>query len=182
VLRRGNHTTDSVQCQDFRPSPFVPRTGVKRGTVRRPAVTWDGWPKASVRLNGGKTACLYGFLCVRRHHFPFRCRNPSRRRTRLQSTFATGKSLSKERRTRFDFVRRRWLRRFFRRRSFCLPVTLNRFAVALCVFILGIILSNRSPSASRKSVPNKHSLYIALAWLNVAAAPAAAGQSPRRAV
>jgi hypothetical protein len=122
-------------------APFVPRTGARRGTVRRPAVIWDGWSKASVSLNGDKTAYLCEFLRIRRHHFPFRCRNLSRRRTRLQSTFATGKSLSRERRTRFDFVRRRWLRRFFRRRSFRLLVTLNRFAVALCVFILGMMPS-----------------------------------------
>jgi hypothetical protein len=60
------------------------------------------------------------------------------RRTRLRSALAMGRSLEKERRTRFDFLRRRWLRRCFRRRSFPLPVILKRFAVALCVFILGI--------------------------------------------
>jgi len=68
------------------------------------------------------------------------CRNPKRRRTRLRSAFATGKSLSKERSTRFDFVRRRWLRRFFSRRSLRLLVTLKRLAVDLCVFILGTVI------------------------------------------
>jgi len=63
------------------------------------------------------------------------------RRTLLRSTLATGRSLEKERRTRFDFLRRKWLRRCFRRRSFPLPVILKRFAVALCVFILGIALN-----------------------------------------
>jgi len=62
------------------------------------------------------------------------------RRTRLRSTLATGRSLSRERRTRFDFLRRRWPRRCFRRRNFPLPVILKRFAVALCVFILGIMV------------------------------------------
>jgi hypothetical protein len=62
-------------------------------------------------------------------------------RTRLRSALATGRSLEKERRTRFDFLRRRWLRPCFRRRSFPVLVTLKRFAVALCVFILGIVLN-----------------------------------------
>jgi hypothetical protein len=50
--------------------------------------------------------------------------------------------LSKDRRTRFDFFRRRWLRRPLSRRSFPLPVILNLLAVALCVFILGMIRSS----------------------------------------
>jgi len=79
----------------------------------------------------------------RHHSLHFRFRNPRMRRTLLRSTLATGKSLEKERRTRFDFLRRRWLRRCFRRRNFPLPVILKRFAVALCVFILGIV-SNTS--------------------------------------
>jgi hypothetical protein len=69
------------------------------------------------------------------------CLNPSRRRTRLRSTLATGRSLSKERRTRFDFLLRKWLSRCFRRRSLPLPVILKRFAVALCVFILGTMVT-----------------------------------------
>ena len=40
-------------------------------------------------------------------HFLFRFRSPSSRRMRLRSALATGKVLSKERRTRFDFLRRR---------------------------------------------------------------------------
>ena len=72
-------------------------------------------------------------------HFSFRLRNPSSRRIRLRSALATGKVLSKERRTRFDFLVRLWLRRPFIRRSFRLPVTLMRLAVALCVFILGTL-------------------------------------------
>jgi hypothetical protein len=73
------------------------------------------------------------------------------RRTRLRSALATGRSWEKERRTRFDFLRRRWLRRCFRRRSFPLPVILKRFAVALCVFILGIVLntSSKIPTSCR---------------------------------
>jgi hypothetical protein len=43
--------------------------------------------------------------------------DPNRRRTRLRSTLSTGLSLSKLRRTRFDFLRRRWLRRPLSRRS-----------------------------------------------------------------
>jgi hypothetical protein len=73
--------------------------------------------------------------------FPFGCGNPNSRLTRLRSGCATGRSLSKERRTRFDFFVLRWLRLFFKRRSFPLPVVLKRLAVALCVFILGIVLS-----------------------------------------
>jgi hypothetical protein len=77
-------------------------------------------------------------LLLSRIHY---CRNPRIRRIRLRSALATGRSLEKERRTRFDFLRRRWLRLCFRRRSFPLPVILKRFAVALCVFILGIVLN-----------------------------------------
>ena len=80
-------------------------------------------------------------LLFGRHCPHFRFPNPRMRRTRLRSALATGRSLEKERRTRFDFLRRRWLRLCFRRRSFPLPVILKRFAVALCVFILGIVLN-----------------------------------------
>jgi hypothetical protein len=73
--------------------------------------------------------------------FPFGCGNPNSCRTRLWSAFATGRSLSKERRTRFDFLVLRWLRLCFSRRSFPFPVTLKRFAAPLYVFILGIVLS-----------------------------------------
>jgi len=71
------------------------------------------------------------------------CCNPRRRRIRFSSAFATGRSLSKERRTRFDFLVLRWLRLFLKRRSFPFPVTLNRFAAPLCVFIFGIVLAYR---------------------------------------
>ena len=57
-------------------------------------------------------------LLFGRHCPHFRFPNPRMRRTRLRSALATGRSLEKERRTRFDFLRRRWLRLCFRRRSF----------------------------------------------------------------
>ena len=49
--------------------------------------------------------------------------------------------LSKERWTRLDLLRRRCVLRCLRRNSFPVPVILNRLAVALCVFIFGIIKS-----------------------------------------
>ena len=58
----------------------------------------------------------------------------------MLSTLDTGWYLSIERRTRFDFLRRKWLRLCFNRRSFRFFVTLKRFAVALCVFILGTLI------------------------------------------
>lgn len=67
------------------------------------------------------------------------CFKPKSRRTRLRSALCIGRSLSKPRRTRLDFVRRLWLRRPLSRRSLPLPVILYRLAVALWVFILGII-------------------------------------------
>ena len=85
-------------------------------------------------LPGLSPTFFFGF-----DYYFFRFRNPSRRRIRCRSALATGRSLSKERRTRFDFLVRLWLRRCFNRRSFPLLVTLMRFAVALCVFIFGMV-------------------------------------------
>jgi hypothetical protein len=47
-----------------------------------------------------------------------------------------------------DFFRRRWLRPCLKRRSLPLPVILNRLAVTLWVFILGIVKLSY-PLASR---------------------------------
>ncbi len=59
---------------------------------------------------------------------------------RFTSAGATSKSYRIWRLARLLFLRRRWLRFCFSRRSFRLPVILKRLAVDLCVFILGTVI------------------------------------------
>jgi hypothetical protein len=126
---------------------LAPRVGGRNGTRHKQEVEHP-----QVRDGSCSHRSHVGVLTPRAREGPphsFGCRNPRRRRTRLRSGLATGRSLSKERRTCLDFFVRLWLRRFFSRRSLWFPVTLNRFAVDLCVFILGIVLvlqiSSRAP-------------------------------------
>ncbi len=64
-------------------------------------------------------------------------RLPNRRSRRSRFTESSLTSCPSWRLDHLLFLRRRWLRPCFSRRSLPLPVTLKRFGVDLCVFIFG---------------------------------------------
>src|SRR3712207_6907641 len=65
--------------------------------------------------------------------------SPSRRRTSRSFCSATGLSSRKLCRRFADFFSRLWLFIARRRRSFPVPVSLNRFFAPLCAFCFGIV-------------------------------------------
>ena len=67
---------------------------------------------------------------------------------RGMSTGSTSSPCRISRLERLDFLRRKWLLPCLRLRNLPLPVILKRFAVALCVFILGILLFSFPTSIS----------------------------------